>query len=171
MAPAAAEMMEMEADGDEACVYTGPDDDPDDDNSSVTATQLANGDGASASPNKGLDGGRGLGGRAPGLVASSNSGSKSRVKGKDCIKKKCRLCTKWFLEEEFALNSPYCKEDKNAVDNLAKQAATQNHTAFFKDIRGSEEKLKVMVQKYKKMCPFDKSKGKRGMFSYVASRE
>lgn len=170
--------MEIEADGDDAGAYAEPgggydeQNFQDDDASSMTASQCVGGSGGRGGQNGGRGGG--VGGRALSQeTPSSNATGRGRgsAKGKETTKKKCRLCAKWFGEDDFSPNSPYCRDDKQAVDNLAKQANQQGQAEFFKEARQNEEKLKKMVARYREMCPYDKMKGKRGHFSIVSYKE
>jgi len=108
------------------------------------------------------------GGGAP-KEETASSGKKDRPDKGD--KQKCKCCQKWFLKEECGLNSPYCKRDKQSIDNLANQAAKQGETVWFAGVRRDEVQLRKLVVKYNDACPAEKTKSKRGIFLFVRYRE
>ncbi len=87
--------------------------------------------------------------------------SSKKTKEDKSKKRKCKICLKLFLEEEFPVNSPYCREDKRAVDNLTCQANTQKVTDWWREARADEGRLRAMVGRYREMCP-PSQKGPRG---------
>lgn len=86
-------------------------------------------------------------------------------------KRRCRLCVKWQPEDNFPVNCAYCRNCKQAVDNLAKQAARQNETEYWKGVRQDETKLKSLVAHYLSQCPKSGDKNKRGAFNIASCRE
>ena len=86
-------------------------------------------------------------------------------------KRRCRLCTKWQPEDCFPVNSAYCRCCKQAVDNLAKQAARQNQHEYWKETRKDEQELKKLVTRYLDTCPKGADKSKRGNFCLASYRE
>ena len=86
-------------------------------------------------------------------------------------KRRCRLCMKWQPEDCFPVNSAYCRNCKQAVDNLSKQASRQGELEYWKSVRQDETKLKKLVVHYLSQCPKSSDKGKRGVFSFASYRE
>ena len=92
-------------------------------------------------------------------------------KSKQESKRRCRMCAKWQPEDSFPVNSAYCRCCKQAVDNLAKQAARQNQLEYWKEVRKDEQELKKLVTRYNDTCPRGAEKSKRGNFSLASYRE
>ena len=111
----------------------------------------------------------GAGGTTPGTGSEAASGKKSNTKTE--AKRRCRLCQKWVPEDTFPINSAYCRECKQAVDNLAKQALRQSEGEWWKKIRNEEPELRKLVAKYMATCPKKQERGKRGVFNLVSYRE
>jgi len=152
----AAEMDELEAD--EAARGDVPEEE--DDRSSVYSSVCPHG-GSPAAPK-----GAGAGGETPGALEKNEKPNK-----KTEHKRRCRLCQKWQLEENFPINSAYCRECKQAVDNLAKQATRQSQEEWWKKIRNDEPELRKLVDKYLSTCPKTHERGKRGSFNLVSYKE
>ena len=104
------------------------------------------------------------------LAQSTPSASAKKPKVAES-KRRCRLCAKWQPEDCFPVNSAYCRQCKQAVDNLAKQAARQNQHDYWKEVRQDEQELKKLVTRYLETCPKTVEKGKRGIFSLASCRE
>lgn len=109
------------------------------------------------------------GGTTPGRGSEAASGRKPPKKTE--AKRRCRLCQKWLPEDTFPINSAYCRECKQAVDNLAKQALRQSEGEWWKKIRNEEPELRKLVAKYMATCPKNQERGKRGVFNLVSYRE
>ena len=86
-------------------------------------------------------------------------------------KKKCKVCVKNKILAEFALNSAACRECKQCIDNLERQATIQGESEYWRAIRSNDKDLRRIVLKYQQQCPRLKEKGKRGVFSMVAYKE
>jgi hypothetical protein len=93
----------------------------------------------------------------------------SKDKGKEKVR--CKCCQKSFLPTELAMNSPYCKRDKQAMDNLTHQAHNQNCTQWWKECRQDQVKLKAAVEKYNLNCPETSEKKRRHSFAFGVFRE
>lgn len=134
-----------------------------------TADDLANhAEGADDDTISSLSFAHGAGGGAP--KDKTVSGSKKGKVDKSETQK-CKCCGKWFPKSECAINSPYCRRDKQSIDNLANQSARQGEAAWFAEVRRDEVQLRKLVTKYHESCPAEKTKGKRGTFSLVSYRE
>ena len=107
------------------------------------------------------------GGSAGGSAPDASASRKDKKESK----RRCRLCLKWQMEDQFPVNSAYCRECKQAVDNLAKQAARQKESDWWKKIRNEDAELRKLVSKYTSTCPKMTDKGKRGVFNLVTYRE
>ena len=104
-------------------------------------------------------------------LPKSNSSVRGNGKRKTEAKRRCRMCTKWQPEDCFPVNSTHCRDCKQAVDNLAKQACRQNQSEYWKEVRNNEQELKKLVARYMEACPKQIDKGKRGNFSLASYRE
>jgi hypothetical protein len=106
----------------------------------------------------------------PRLTPQTPQSSASKEKEKE-KKVKCRCCQKSFLPSELAMNTPYCKRDKQAIDNLTHQSITQNCTQWWKECRQDTEKLRAAVEKYNQNCPETGEKKRRHSFSFGVFQE
>ena len=112
--------------------------------------------------------------QAPGIPVSSTQAAASVSTKKPKAtesKRRCRLCAKWQPEDCFPVICAYCRQCKQAVDNLAKQAARQNQHDYWKEVRNDEQELKKLVTRYLDTCPKSTDKGKRGTFNLASYRE
>ena len=65
--------------------------------------------------------------------------------------RRCKACGLWFRPEAMGSRSPYCFKDKYGVDAFARLAKNQSKSAWFREIRGDERKLSVVLRKYREL--------------------
>ena len=107
------------------------------------------------------------GGKIPESKAGTPATRSTKTKESRDEKKKCKICKKWFVLADFPLNSSMCRDDKQTVDNLYRQANAQGKGDWFAEVRADPERLETLVRKYEEKCPRQTFKTKRGTFNIV----
>ena len=112
--------------------------DEDDECSATTASQFTGGDYGAGGPIRGPGSGS-IGGPAPcpepepRFSSPDARGRSKSPNAKDSASKKCRLCGKLSLADESGAGSQYCREDKQAVEDLRKQTGGAKEKQRLKD--------------------------------------
>jgi len=141
--------------------------DDEEDRSSMTSSVIMPRGAGGQTPGTG-----GAGGQAPGGSGAGGQTLASKRKAQPTeAKRRCRLCQKWQPEDNFPINSAHCRECKQAVDNLSKQAIRQGEQDWWKKNRNDEQELRKLVSRYMATCPKGVERGKRGVFNLVSYRE
>ncbi len=114
---------------------------------------------------------RGAGSDAGGGAPAGRKGEPETPLKGNAAKQRCKACLKSLPCEDFALNSPYCRVDKQAIDNLAYHAKVQNELEWWKDARGDDTKLRRVLFKYHERCPREPNARRRSTFLIAQYRE
>ncbi len=86
-------------------------------------------------------------------------------------RQKCKACLKSLPWEAFAFNSPYCRADKQAIDNLAYQAKVQDELKWWTETRADDAQLRRALSKYHEQCPRVPNLRRRSVFLIAQYRE
>lgn len=87
--------------------------------------------------------------RAPGRPDGTSKSKQGTLKGK----RQCQGCFKMFDAASFPINSTYCLDDKQALNNIYNAAKSQNELDWYHATVADAQRREALLRSYHSRCP------------------